>query len=204
MKALEIDDNLAEAHATLASTRAGEQWDLAGALTELARAIQLNPNYATGHQWYAEYLICSGDAEKAITQIRRAQELDPLSLVINSTYGYILLQARRYDEAFRGTVVRAFPGVSGEGHAYHLYVVEVDERRRVYDELRARQILTQVHYIPVHTMPYYQATGFEGGPFPRAEAYAARALSLPMYPGLTDEEQAYVIEAVLAVTSAKR
>ena len=112
--------------------------------------------------------------------------------------------ARRYDQAFAGTAVRSFPAVSGEGHAYHLYVVEVDERRRVYDELRERQILTQVHYIPVHTMPYYQATGFEGGPFPRAEAYAARALSLPMYPGLTDEEQAYVIESVLAVTSPRR
>jgi len=110
--------------------------------------------------------------------------------------------ARRYDEAFRGTAVKAVPAAPGEGHAYHLYVVEVSGRKRVYDELRERQILTQVHYIPVHTMPYYQATGFEGGPFPHAEAYSARALSLPMYPGLTDEEQAYVIESVLAVASS--
>jgi serine/threonine-protein kinase len=98
-KALEIDDSLAEAHATLAATRAGDHWDLAGALTEGARAIQLNPNYATAHQWYAEYLICLGDADKAIAEMRRAEELDPLSLVINSTYGRILLQARRYDDA---------------------------------------------------------------------------------------------------------
>ena len=97
--------------------------------------------------------------------------------------------------------MKAVPTAPAEGHAYHLYVVEVSERKRVYDELRERQILTQVHYIPVHTMPYYQATGFEGGPFPHAEAYSARALSLPMYPGLTDEEQAYVIESVLAVAS---
>jgi len=98
-KALQIDDNLAEAHTALAVIRGVEQWDLSGALREFARAIQLNPNYATAHQWYAEYLICTGDSEKAIAEIGRAQELDPLSLVINSTYGFIIFQARRYDDA---------------------------------------------------------------------------------------------------------
>jgi len=132
VKALEIDDNLAEAHATLASTRAGEQWDLAGALTELARAIQLNPNYATGHQWYAEYLICSGDAEKAITQIRRAQELDPLSLVINSTYGYILLQARRYDEAL--AQARKTLGMDANFYLGHQLLAEAYEQRGMFEE----------------------------------------------------------------------
>jgi len=132
VKALEIDDNLAEAHATLASTRAGEQWDLAGALTELARAIQLNPNYATGHQWYAEYLICSGDAEKAITQIRRAQELDPLSLVINSTYGYILLQARRYDESL--AQARKTLGMDANFYLGHQLLAEAYEQRGMFEE----------------------------------------------------------------------
>jgi len=131
-KALEIDDNLAEAHATLASTRAGEQWDLAGALTELARAIQLNPNYATGHQWYAEYLVCSGDAEKAIAQIRRAQELDPLSLVINSTYGYILFQARRYDDAL--AQARKTLGMDANFYLGHQLLGEVNEQRGMFEE----------------------------------------------------------------------
>ena len=131
-KALEIDDNLAEAHATLASTRAGEQWDLAGALTELARAIQLNPNYATGHQWYAEYLICSGDGEKAIAEIRRAQELDPLSLVINSTYGYILLQARRYDDAL--AQARKTLGMDANFYLGHQLLAEVYEQRGMFEE----------------------------------------------------------------------
>src|SRR5207244_4469791 len=105
--------------------------------------------------WYYEmqelgfnYRMCDLQAALGTSQLARAQAGVARRRDI----------ARRYDEAFRGTVVRAFPGVSGEGHAYHLYVVEVDERRRVYDELRERQILTQVHYIPVHTMPYYQAT----------------------------------------------
>jgi serine/threonine-protein kinase len=132
VKALEIDDNLAEAHATLASTRAGEQWDLAGALIELARAIQLNPNYATGHQWYAEYLICSGDVEKAITEIRRAQELDPLSLVINSTYGYILLQARRSDEAL--AQARKTLGMDANFYLGHQLLAEAYEQRGMFEE----------------------------------------------------------------------
>ena len=131
-KALEIDDNLAEAHAALASTRAGEEWDLAGALTELARAIQLNPSYATGHQWYAEYLICSGDVERAIAEIRRAQELDPLSLVINSTYGYILFQARHYDDA----LARARKTVEMDANFYlgHELLAEVYEQQAMFEE----------------------------------------------------------------------
>jgi eukaryotic-like serine/threonine-protein kinase len=131
-KALEIDDNLAEAHATLASTRAGEQWDLAGALTELARAIQLNPSYATGHQWYAEYLICSGDTDKAIAEIRRAQELDPLSLVINSTYGRILFQARRYDDAVAQT--RKTLEMDANFYPGHELLAEVYEQRGMFAE----------------------------------------------------------------------
>jgi TolB-like protein/protein involved in temperature-dependent protein secretion/predicted Ser/Thr protein kinase len=131
-KALEIDDTLAEAHATLASTRAGEDWDLEGALTELAQAIQLNPNYATGHQWYAEYLICSGDVDKAIAEIRRAQELDPLSLVINSTYGRILFQARRYD----GALAQAQKTLEMDANFYpgHQLLAEVYEQRGMFEE----------------------------------------------------------------------
>jgi eukaryotic-like serine/threonine-protein kinase len=130
-KALEIDDTLAEAHATLASTRAGEDWDLQGALTELARAIQLNPNYATGHQWYAEYLICSGDTDKAIAEIRRAQELDPLSPVINSTYGRILFQARRYDEA----LAQAQKTLEMDANFYpgHQLLAEVYEQQGMFE-----------------------------------------------------------------------
>ncbi|MGA8539851.1 MAG: protein kinase [Terriglobales bacterium] len=131
-KALEIDDSLAEAHATLAATRAGDHWDLAGALTELARAIQLNPNYATAHQWYAEYLICSGDTEKAIAEMRRAQELDPLSLVIISTYGRILLEARRYDDA----LVQAQKTLEMDTNFYpgHQLLAEVYEEQGLFGQ----------------------------------------------------------------------
>jgi len=106
--------------------------------------------------------------------------------------------AQRYDRAFAGSGVRALP--PDQGHAYHLYVVSVRDRRRVYQGLRERGIHAQVHYIPLHTMPYYRQVGFEGGPLPHAEAYYAGALSLPMYPLLTDEEQDQVIAAVLELS----
>jgi len=131
-KALEIDDNLAEAHAALAVTRAGEQWDLRGALLEFARAIELDPNYATGHQWYAEYLVCLGDSDKAIAEIRRARELDPLSLVINSSYGYILFEAGRYDDA----AVQARKTLEIDANFYlgHQLLADVYEQRDRFEE----------------------------------------------------------------------
>ncbi len=104
--------------------------------------------------------------------------------------------AGRYDAAFA-----AVPGVDvlapgRAGHAYHLYVVQVDDRRGLYDFLKTRQIFAQVHYIPVHRMPYYERLGWKKGDFPQAEAYYTRCLSLPLYPTLTDEEQDYVVACV--------
>ncbi|UYZ60580.1 UDP-4-amino-4,6-dideoxy-N-acetyl-beta-L-altrosamine transaminase [Hymenobacter latericus] len=103
--------------------------------------------------------------------------------------------ARQYDAAF-AEVPGVTPLAGSAGHAYHLYVIQVDDRRGLYDFLRARQIFAQVHYIPVHTMPYYEQLGWQRGDLPLAEAYYARCLSLPMFPSLTDEEQQYVIESV--------
>jgi len=81
--------------------------------------------------------------------------------------------------------------------AYHLYPVRVrGNRRRVFDSLRAAGIGVNVHYIPVHTQPCYRQLGFRDGDFPEAERYYAEALSLPMFPRLTDEQQGQVIRAV--------
>ncbi|MFD2787553.1 UDP-4-amino-4,6-dideoxy-N-acetyl-beta-L-altrosamine transaminase [Hymenobacter rubripertinctus] len=103
--------------------------------------------------------------------------------------------AARYDAAFAGLpAVRPLAGAPG--HAYHLYVVRVPDRKGLYDFLRSRQIFAQVHYIPVHTMPYYQNLGWKPGDFPQAEAYYAECLSLPLFPGLTDAEQDYVLASV--------
>jgi dTDP-4-amino-4,6-dideoxygalactose transaminase len=82
-------------------------------------------------------------------------------------------------------------------HAYHLFVVEVDERKKFYDYLIEKGIFSQVHYIPVHFMPYYQSFGWKKGDFPMAEDYYDHCISLPMYPTLSDEDQNYVIKTIL-------
>ncbi|MBC7890821.1 MAG: UDP-4-amino-4,6-dideoxy-N-acetyl-beta-L-altrosamine transaminase, partial [Sphingobacteriaceae bacterium] len=105
--------------------------------------------------------------------------------------------AARYDEAFAGSPVQPLTVPDDVAHAYHLYVVRVEDRKELYESLRSQQIFAQVHYIPVHTMPYYRQFGWQAGDLPEAEAYYAECLSLPMFPSLRDDEQARVIESVL-------
>jgi serine/threonine protein kinase/tetratricopeptide (TPR) repeat protein len=99
MQALEIDDTLAEAHTSLALVKEHFEWDWTGAETEFRRAIELNPNSATTHHWYGDYLANMGRSEEGLRETRRAQELDPLSLIINTTLGWQLYLARRSDQA---------------------------------------------------------------------------------------------------------
>ncbi len=111
--------------------------------------------------------------------------------------------AKRYDDAFEDDDSISLQSVdSGERknhHAYHLYVIQVAERKKVYDYLREHAIYSQIHYIPVHLLPYYKQFGWGKGDFPDAEAYYGRCLSLPMYPTLTNQQQNFVIEKVLDV-----
>jgi dTDP-4-amino-4,6-dideoxygalactose transaminase len=72
----------------------------------------------------------------------------------------------------------------------------VEGRKDVYDYLRSKNIFSQVHYIPVYTLPYYQSLGFKKDDFPHAENYYAKCLSLPMFPTLTESEQDYVIDTI--------
>ncbi|BDS14374.1 UDP-4-amino-4,6-dideoxy-N-acetyl-beta-L-altrosamine transaminase [Aureispira anguillae] len=104
--------------------------------------------------------------------------------------------AKRYDEAFEGAVKHLEHPVDG-GHAYHLYIVLVKDRKELYDRLRAVGIYAQIHYIPVHTLPYYKNRNETKWNLPAAEAYYEQCISLPMYPTLTDEEQDFVIAQVL-------
>lgn len=83
-----------------------------------------------------------------------------------------------------------------EGHAYHLFIILVQRRLELYNFLREHNIFTQVHYIPVHLMPYYQALGWRKGDMPIAEEYYASCLSLPMYPSLSDEDLNFVITKI--------
>ena len=99
MKALALDDSLAEAHTTLADTYLYFDWDFVKSDQEFRRAIAANPNYPTAHQWYAECLYSVGRYDEAIAEAKRAQELDPLSPIISASLGAALLYSGRYDEA---------------------------------------------------------------------------------------------------------
>jgi UDP-4-amino-4,6-dideoxy-N-acetyl-beta-L-altrosamine transaminase len=141
--------------------------------------------------WYYEmqelgynYRLTDFQAALGLSQLQRANEGLKRRRAI----------AKIYNEAFNAK--KGLKGQSGyvEGHAYHLYVIEVENRDLLYNFLREKKIFTQVHYIPVHFQPYYQSLGFKKGDFPNAEAYYEKCLSLPMYPTLTEEEQQYVID----------
>src|SRR5688572_20437503 len=99
MQALALDERLAEAHAALGLIKTSYEWDWPGAEQEYRRAIELNPNYETAHQWYAEYLSGLGRHQEAITEIRRAKEINPVSLIINAVEVSVFYIARDYDQA---------------------------------------------------------------------------------------------------------
>ena len=99
LKALEMDDSLAEAHTSLAYARWLGDLDWSGAEREFKRALELKSSYVMAHEWYAEYLTTLGRHDEAIAEIRRAQQLDPLSVPVNRAVGWVLYFAGRYDEA---------------------------------------------------------------------------------------------------------
>jgi TolB-like protein/Tfp pilus assembly protein PilF len=106
LKALEIDDTLAEAHSSLAMIKQLE-WNWIGAATEYRSALRLNPGYATAHQWYSTLLFLTGRRDEALMEARRAAQLDPLSPIMRMHLGQIFYCARRYEdarEAIQGTL----------------------------------------------------------------------------------------------------
>lgn len=105
--------------------------------------------------------------------------------------------AKRYDEAFDQAGVKHLVHPADSGHAYHLYIIQVEDRKALYNRLRAVGIYAQIHYIPVHTLPYYRSLETAPIVLPVAEKYYSTCISLPMYPTLTDEEQDYVITQIL-------
>ncbi len=103
-----------------------------------------------------------------------------------------------YDDEFAGTnVVTPYRNPSNKS-ALHLYVAQVDPviQKYVFNSLRKKNIGVNLHYIPVHTQPYYQKLGFAWGDFPNSENYYRKAISLPLYPTLTKDEQSYVIKTM--------
>lgn len=144
--------------------------------------------------WYMEmqelgfnYRLTDFQAALGLSQLKRADEG---------------LQRRReiaqtYYEAFKNkSFIKGQSGVV-EGHAYHLYIIEVENRLGLYNSLRTQNIFAQIHYIPCHLMPYYREFGWKEGDMPKAEKYYKHCISLPMYPTLTEQEQQFVIENII-------
>lgn len=103
--------------------------------------------------------------------------------------------AKKYKSAFKDKIkYQDLP--QGFYNAHHLFVIEVEQRKALYDFLRTKNIYAQIHYIPIHTMPYYKQIGYEGADLKHAEHYYSKCISLPMYPTLSKTEQEYIINTI--------
>jgi eukaryotic-like serine/threonine-protein kinase len=132
IKALELDDKLAEAHTSLAFVKFGFDWDWAEAERGFKQAIQLNPGYAFAHNFYAVMLAGFGRFDEAFEEIKKAQELDPLSLPINTNLGWLLYLAHRYDESIQ-QYLKTIELDEGFGLA-HRRLAQTYERKQMYSE----------------------------------------------------------------------
>ena len=145
--------------------------------------------------WYYEmqelgynYRLSDINCALGVSQLNRAKEGVELRNKI----------ADNYNKAFKNIDAVKTPFVADNiYHAYHLYIIQIEDRKGLYNYLRENNIFAQVHYIPVHLNPFYKKMGWKKGDFPIAEAYYSNALSLPMFPTLSDKEQNFVIEKII-------
>jgi len=128
LTALNLDDSLADAHTSLAFVEMHYEWKFPEAEREFKRAIDLDPNYSTAHQWYAFDLVAMGRLDEAIAEIKRARQTDPLSAIVNTDAAEILYCDRNYDEALR----QARATVEMDPNFAHAHRV----MERIYDQQR--------------------------------------------------------------------
>lgn len=157
LKALELDNDLAEAHTSLAYTKMYYFWDWQEVENEYRRAITLNSNYATAHQWYSEYLAGMGRFDEALVAIRRAKEIDPLAPVINAGEVWVLYHARRYDEAIEHG--RRLAEMNPQFAEVHEYLKRCYDQKGMYREaIAARQTRRKLAQLdPTETEPIKRA-----------------------------------------------
>jgi dTDP-4-amino-4,6-dideoxygalactose transaminase len=157
--------------------------------------IQQDPEKRTENHgvWYYEmqdlgynYRLTDFQAALGLSQLGRADE----GLLRRKEI------AKKYESEFKSlSFIKHQSGII-DGHAYHLYIIEVERRVELVNYLREKNIFVQVHYIPSHLMPYYKQYGWKSGDLPFAEKYYSGCLSLPMYPSLSDLEQEFVIDQI--------
>ena len=103
--------------------------------------------------------------------------------------------ASKYRHEFEG-LLNFQTSTENQYNAYHLFIIEVEKRKELYEFLHSYGILAQIHYIPIHTLPYYKRIGYEDADLSNSEKFYSGCISLPIYPDLTDEEQNYVIDKI--------
>jgi len=169
-------------------------------ITKDSDCYQNSPDFASGlpgqkeyPAWYMEmqtlgfnYRITDFQCALGLSQLNRAES----GLVRRREI------ASKYEEAFKGKTFIKGQSAVVEGHAYHLYIIEAENRLGLYNYLRDHHIYAQIHYIPCHLMPYYRDFGWKEGDMPKAEEYYKHCISLPMFPTLTDDEQDLVISKI--------
>ncbi len=160
-RALAIDDQLAEAHTSLAYAIHTYEWDWPAAEAEYKRAIELNPNYATARQWYAEFLTAVGRFDEAAQQGRKALELDPMSPIINAVVAFNGTMARRYDAAIDQGLrtTQLFPDFM-PGHAYlGLALLEAGRPREAIAAFEQSQKLQDIVVVATWLIRAHRAAG---------------------------------------------
>ena len=132
LKAIEIDDQLAEAHTSLAYALFLYDWDYKQAEAEFRKALDLNPGYATANQWYAEYKVAMGEMDQAVQLIEQACERDPTSLVLNSVAGWVFYMSRDYDQAI--SRCRKATEMDQTFYPAHFWMGQAYEKKRMFSE----------------------------------------------------------------------
>lgn len=158
-----------------------------------AKGIKGNSNDNIYPEWYMEmqdlgfnYRLTDFQAALGISQLKKANEGIERRKEI----------AKKYFNSFSNQHwIKSQSGYL-DGHAYHLYIIEVEDRYKLYNFLRTKNIFAQIHYVPTHLMPYYKQFGWEIGDMPNAEEYYTGCISLPMYPTLTESDQDFVINKI--------
>ena len=141
LKALELDPSLAQAHASLAYIKFYFDWDWEGARQEFSRALELNPNDPVSHQWYAVYLLASGQPDRAFVEVQVAHRLDPLSLAINTDIGFHHYYNGRYAEAV--SQLRSVLAMKSDFLLAHLWLARVLLAMRQFDAALAETALAE-------------------------------------------------------------
>lgn len=150
-------------------------------------------NFSDYPAWYMEmqalgfnYRLTDFQAALGLSQLKRAEEGLSKRKKLAAKY-FSAFENKDYILGQSGVV---------NGHAYHLYVLQVKDRLQLYNYLRKHNIFAQIHYIPCHLMPYYRNLGWTEGSMPNAEEYYKSCISIPMYPTLSENEQDYVIDTI--------